>query len=89
MYLGLIILVKKSENNQDLGDISNKPTIQNKFQELITKAYKEDLLAIKIVKTLRKELRRVKRFLLIKYELKKTRFIIGIACLYRKTINYG
>jgi hypothetical protein len=31
LYLGLIILTKKLENNQDLGDISDKPIIQNKL----------------------------------------------------------
>jgi hypothetical protein len=71
--LGLIILVKKSENNQDLGDISDKPIIQNKLQELITKIYKKDLLAIEIIKALREGLRKVKRFFLIKYELKKNK----------------
>jgi hypothetical protein len=71
--LGLIILAEESENNQDLGDISDKPTIQNKLQELITKAYKEDLLAVEIIKALREELRRVKRFSLIEYELKKNK----------------
>ena len=40
---------------------------------MITKAYKKDLLAVKVVKTLRKELRRIKRFFLIKYELKKNK----------------
>jgi hypothetical protein len=69
--LGPIILTKKSENNQDLEDISDKPTIQNKLQELITKTYKKDPLAVKMVKALRKKLRRMKRFPLIKYELKK------------------
>jgi hypothetical protein len=40
---------------------------------LITKAYKEDLLAVEIVKALREELRRVKRFFLIKYIFKKNK----------------
>jgi hypothetical protein len=66
-------LIKKSENNQDLGNISDKSIIQNKLQELITKTYKEDLLAIEIIKALRKELRRIKKFPLIKYKLKKNK----------------
>jgi hypothetical protein len=73
LYLGLIILAEESENNQDLGDISDKPTIQNKLQELITKTYKKDLLAVEMVKALRKRLRRVKRFFLAEYELKKNK----------------
>jgi hypothetical protein len=66
-------LAEESENNQDLGDISDKPIIQNKIQELIIKAYKEDLLAVEIIKALREKLRRVKRFSLIEYELKKNK----------------
>jgi hypothetical protein len=66
-------LAEESENNQDLRNMSDKPTIQNELQELITKAYKEDLLAVEMVKALREGLRRVKRFPLIEYELKKNK----------------
>jgi hypothetical protein len=38
---------------------------------LITKAYKKDLLAVEVVKALREGLKRIKRFFLIEYELKK------------------
>jgi hypothetical protein len=38
---------------------------------LITKACKEDLLAVEIIKALREGLRRMKRFSLAEYELKK------------------